>query len=54
MNLGTHRFQRAVVGKDLLIGIRRRRYGPPTDLPPKTARWKRCVPRASARALASN
>jgi hypothetical protein len=46
--LGTHRFQRAVSAKDLLIGIRR----PPTwkGLVPvnapfaETARWRRCVP----------
>jgi len=53
MTLGTHRFQRAVSAKDLLIGTR-----PPGDALPRiqsrlipinkslaeTARWKRCVP----------
>jgi len=50
--LGSHRFQRAVLEKDLLLGISRPRSGGdayPGLLPinsslSETARWKRCVP----------
>jgi len=52
-SLGTHRFQRAVSARDLLIGISRLQtwgeaYPGPVPINSsfaETARWKRCVPR---------